>query len=156
MAAGLAAAPASAAAGTTPDEKPVPTTSDHSQDKGRLGVLVMSPTPELRLHFGSTRDRGLLVARVEPGTPAFAAGIQVGDLIVEVKGRSIDTTRDLISALAPIGKKQKVSIGLLRDGKPVSIEATLEDDPRDVWSGLFMSDFMRSLFQPTRPSPSRT
>jgi serine protease Do len=93
---------------------------------------------------------------VEPGTPAFAAGIQVGDLIVDVKGRSIDTTRDLISALAPIGKKQKVSIGLLRDGKPVSIEATLEDDPRDVWSGLFMTDLMRSFFQPIRPAPSRT
>lgn len=157
MAAGLAAAPASAAAGTTPDNKPAPAASDHTEDKGRLGVLVMSPTPELRVHFGSTRDRGLLVARVEPGTPASAAGIQVGDLIVDVKGRSIDTTRDLVSALAPIGKKQKVSIGLLRDGKPVSIEVTLQDDPHDVWSGIpVMSELMRSFFQPIRPLPSRT
>lgn len=156
IAAGLAAAPASAAAGTTSDEKPAPAASDHSQDKGRLGVFVMSPTPELRLHFGSTRDRGLIVARVEPGTPAFAAGIQVGDLIVDVKGRSIDTTRDLISALASIGKKQKVSIGLLRHGRPVSIEVTLEDEPRDIWSGLpIMSELMRSFFQPI-PSRSRT
>jgi S1-C subfamily serine protease len=151
IAAGLAAAPTSAAAGTTSDNKPAPA-ARQEDNKGRLGVLVMSPTPELRLHFGSTRDRGLLVARVEPGTPASAAGIQVGDVIVDVKGRSIDTTSDLISALAPIGKNQSVSIGLLRDGKPVSIQVTLKDEPRDIWSRVpILNDLMRPFFEPIRP-----
>jgi S1-C subfamily serine protease len=121
-------------------------------EKGRLGVLVMSPTPELRLHFGSTRELGLLVARVEPGTPAAVAGIQVGDLIVDVKGGPIDSVRDLMSALAPIGKNQSVSIGLLRDGKPVSVRVTLKNEPRDVLGLPLLNDLMRSFFEPIRPT----
>jgi S1-C subfamily serine protease len=102
--------------------------------------------------MGSTRDRGLLVARVEPGTPAAAAGITVGDLIVDVKGRGIDTTRDLIGALAPIGKNQAVSIGLLRDKKPITVNVTLKDEPRDVWSGIpVLNELMRSFFEPIHP-----
>lgn len=151
IAAGLAAAPASAAAGT-PDTKSPPPAAESTSDKGRLGVLVMSPTPELRLHMGSTRDRGLLVARVEPYTPAAAAGIQVGDLIVDVKGRTVDSTRDLVGALAPIGKNQAVSIGLLRDRKPITVQVTLKDEPRDVWSGVpILNELMRSFLQPIQP-----
>jgi predicted metalloprotease with PDZ domain len=151
IAAGLAAAPASAAAGTTPDSTPPP--ASVTADKGRLGVLVMSPTPELRLHMGSTRDAGLLVARVEPGTPAAAAGITVGDLIVDVKGRDVDTVRDLIAALAPIGKNQSTSIGLLRDKKPITVQVTLKDEPRDVWSGFpIFNQLMRSFFEPIGPA----
>jgi S1-C subfamily serine protease len=148
IAAGLAAAPTSAAAGTTPDAN-VAAAADMANDKGRLGVLVMTPTPELRLHFGSTRDRGLLVARVEPGTPAAAAGIQVGDVIVDVKGHAVATVRDLLSQLALIGKNQPVSIGLLRDGKPVTIQTTLKDEPR-TWSGTFLNDLLRPFFEPIR------
>ncbi len=151
IAAGLAAAPASAAAGTTPESK-APPASEVTHDKGRLGILVMSPTPELRLHMGSTRDHGLLVARVEAGMPAAAAGIQVGDLILDVKGRDIDTTRDLIGALAPVGKNQAVSIGLLRDKKPITVNVTLKDEPRDVWSSIpVLNELMRSFFEPIHP-----
>jgi S1-C subfamily serine protease len=148
IAAGLAAAPTSAAAKTTPDAD-VAAAAEMTNDKGRLGVLVITPTPELRLHFGSTRDRGLLVARVEPGTPAAAAGIQVGDVIIDVKGHAVATVRDLLSQLATIGKNQAVSIGLLRDGKPVTIHATLKDDARG-WSGMFLNDLLRPFFEPIR------
>lgn len=149
--AGLVAAPTSAAAGT-PDTNGPPPAAQTTQDKGRLGVLVMSPTPELRLHMGSTRDRGVLVARVEPGTPAAVAGIQVGDLIVEVKGRAVDTTRDLVTSLAPIGKNQSVSIGLLRDKKPITVQATMRDDRADTWSRLpLINELMRPFLAPILP-----
>src|SRR4051812_40693633 len=109
IAAGLAAAPASAVASPSNHSWSTPQTFEKfelSTSKGRLGVMVMSLTPELRTHFGAAQDRGVLVAHVEPGTPAAAAGITVGDVIVEVRGKAIDGASDVLSALADVTKGQ--------------------------------------------------
>ena len=55
-------------------------TFEWSTSKGRLGVLVMSLTPELRKHFGAAEDRGAMIARVEPLSPAALAGLKPGDV----------------------------------------------------------------------------
>ncbi|MEO6773924.1 MAG: PDZ domain-containing protein [Kofleriaceae bacterium] len=102
IAAGLAAMPASAAAG--PSNVSLSTSQvvekvEFSKSRARLGVMVTSLTPELRKHLGATEDRGVLVAHVEPGTPAAAAGISVGDVIVNVRGRAIGDAVDVRSFL---------------------------------------------------------
>ena len=45
---------------------------------GYLGVELVDLTPELREHFGAPRDVGVMVGRVEPGSPAARAGLEVG------------------------------------------------------------------------------
>ena len=132
-AAGLATAPASVVAGPSKDPGPPPRSQtieklEWSTAKGRLGVMVMSLTPELRKHFGASPDRGVIVAHVDPGTPAEAAGIQVGDVIVEVRDQKIDAAPDVLSALAPVGKGERARIELVRDGRSRTLEATLADD----------------------------
>ena len=153
IAAGLAAAPAGAAGGPSDDLRSPPTFEkfEWSMSKGRLGVLVMSLTPELRKHFGAADDRGVLVARVEPGTPAAAAGIAVGDVIVDVRGRSIDDASDVLSALDEVRKGQSVAIQVMRDGKPRSLKATLSDErtPDRKWSGPhWLQELMKPFFAP--------
>lgn len=148
--AGLATAPASVAAGPSND----PWSSTRSQTvekfewstaKGRLGVMVMSLTPELRKHFGAPEDRGVLVAHVESGTPAATAGIEVGDVIVEVHGKKIDAAPDVLSALANVGKGQHSKIALVRDGKSLTIDATLADNGMAgmMWSPPWLRDWMK-------------
>jgi membrane-associated protease RseP (regulator of RpoE activity) len=143
IAAGLATAPSSAVAGPSHD----PWSSDHgverfewSTNKGRLGMTVMPLTPVLRRLLGTPDDRGVLVAHVEPGTPAAVAGITVGDVIVEVRGTSIDAASDVQSALAGASKGQTVTIQLVRSGKPRSLQATLTDHAPSVfdrtWPGM--------------------
>jgi membrane-associated protease RseP (regulator of RpoE activity) len=153
--AGLAAAPASAVAGPSHDSWSPQTFEkfEFSTSKGRLGVMVMSLTPELRKHFGAAEDRGVLVAHVEPGTPAAAAGITVGDIIVEVRGKVIDGASDVLSALAELKKGQHATIEVVRDGKPRSIEATLSNDPSPNlfdpnWSGM---RWLQELMKPLEP-----
>jgi S1-C subfamily serine protease len=156
IAAGLAATPASVVASPSNDSCSTPQTVerfDVSTSKGRLGVMVMSLTPELRKHFGAAEDRGVLVAHVEPGTPAAAAGITVGDLIVEVRGKAIDSASDVRSALADASKGQSATIQLVRDGKPRSLQATLADDPPanpfdPKWSGWH---WLREFMKPVAP-----
>lgn len=157
IAAGLEAASASAAADPSKDSWSTPQTFDKfewSTSKGRLGVMVMSLTPELRKHFGAAEDRGVLVAHVEPGTPAAASGIAVGDVIVEVHGNGIDRASEVLSALADVHKGQNVSIAVVRDGKPRSLQATMADDPLPnlldpKWSGMrWLQDLMKPFAQP--------
>lgn len=148
--AGLAAAPASAAASPSSDPWSTAQTQtvekfEWSTSKGRLGVMVMSLTPELRKHFGTPEDRGVLVAHVETGTPAASAGIEVGDVIVEVHGRKIDAAPDVLSALADVGKGEHAKIELVRDGKSRTLDATLADNARAsmMLSPPWLRDWMK-------------
>ena len=114
IAAGLAAAPASAAAAPS---------SHH------LGVYVMSLTPELRTHFHSARDRGVMVAKVEPLSPAAMAGLQPGDIVTEARGKPVADASDLTAAIADLPGNTAVDLGVIRDGKPLALTAKLGADP---------------------------
>lgn len=157
--AGLATAPASAVAGPSRDPWSTPQSQtverfEWSTAKGRLGVMVMGLTPELRKHFGAAEDRGVLVAHIDPNTPAAAAGIQVGDVIVEVHGRKIDAAPDVLTALADVGKGGHAKIALVRDGKSLMLDATLSDNapPSTMWSP-WLPDWMKP-FDADRTFPS--
>ena len=144
MTAGLVAAPFGAAA--SPSESD-PSSSffqsfSWAATKGRLGVQVMSLSPELQTHFGSTDGTGVLVSRVESGMPAHKAGIAVGDVITHVRGKVVDDASDVLTALAESGKQSKVGVRVLRDKKPVTLDVTLDSDaPRSSSTLQSMIDF---------------
>jgi C-terminal processing protease CtpA/Prc len=96
-----------------------------SSEGARLGVMVMSLTPELRGYFGAANDKGVLVAKVEPNSPAAKAGIKVGDVIVGVKGNTIDEASDVIDALSEAKTGDKVPISVVRDHKQLSLDASI-------------------------------
>lgn len=157
LAAGLAAAPTSAVAGpsNSPPDSKAQAGKGHGPNvqrfewsmfssKGRLGVMVMSLTPELRSHFGADQDRGVLVARVEPGSAAAQAGVAVGDVLVEVRGTPVDGATDVMHALDGANKGDRVALRVIRDGKPLSLTATMTDDASAVGS---TSGFERRMFE---------
>jgi len=95
---------------------------------GQLGVQVDSMTKELRGYFGAPDSAGILVSRVDENSPAAAAGVQVGDVIVSVDGDDIDTPWDVWKALSGHGKGDKVAVIVIRGKKRVQLAATLADD----------------------------
>jgi membrane-associated protease RseP (regulator of RpoE activity) len=100
----------------------------------RLGVQVQPMTPELRTWFNAPEGAGVLVARVELGSPAAAAGVQVGDVIVEAGGEAVESPRDLIwqALRAPEGEKLKVA--LLRKGERLELEVVPRGKPHPpIW-----------------------
>jgi len=66
----------------------------------RLGLAVQSLTPSLAKQLGVPETKGLVVAGVRDGSPAAEAGIQPGDVIVEVNRRPVKTVADLQQVLA--------------------------------------------------------
>jgi serine protease Do len=74
---------------------------------------------------------------VTEGSPAAAAGVKQGDVIVAVGGRPIGRSTDLPSLVADLQPGQPVKITVLRDGKPTALEATVaqleeQREPRAV------------------------
>jgi PDZ domain len=84
-------------------------TTTQQVDRPFLGVEMYSLTPELRQKINENPkanieldlDRGVLVARIIENSPAAAAGLQVGDVIVEIDGKAVT---DFNEVTAEIGK----------------------------------------------------
>ena len=101
--------------------------------RGSLGLDSRDLTPALAGQLDLPANaRGALVARVYRGSPAEAAGVQPGDLVVAANGQRIDSAQQLhnLEGLLPVGKA--VRLDLQRDGRTLSVNATLKAQPREV------------------------
>jgi serine protease Do len=87
--------------------------------RGYLGVKLQ---PE--------SDKGVVVAQVFDGSPAFKAGLQTGDVIASVSGRLVKNGRDLQWLIANAPVKQATNMEIIRDGKKQTVPVTLEEQPQ--------------------------
>src|SRR6185503_6643365 len=79
-----------------------------------LGVSLVDLTDELREHFGAPKDTGVLVSSVEDGSPAEKAGIRVGDIIVGVDGKDVESSGDLRRGLREKKEGDTVRVEVMR------------------------------------------
>jgi serine protease Do len=100
-----------------------------SPGRARLGVGVSDLTPELANHFGASAG-GVLVNSVDADSPAAKAGVKVGDVITRVGETAVDTAAELRRELARAdkgdAKTADVTVGLVRDKKPMDVKVTIE------------------------------
>jgi serine protease Do len=96
-------------------------------DRGYLGVEIQQVTPDLAAAIGVDKDgpQGALVAAVTHDGPAAKAGIRIGDVIEQVNGKPIAKTRDLPRMIAETAAGKSVHLTLLRQGKPLELDATV-------------------------------
>lgn len=100
--------------------------------RGALGIDTQNVDPRLAAGLGLEQPRGAAVTQVYPGSAAAAAGLQVGDVILAANGQRIDTSEDLrnFQGLQPVDSR--ISLDVRRNGKPVTIQATLREQPREI------------------------
>nr|WP_236954006.1 DegQ family serine endoprotease [Marinobacter salinus] len=89
--------------------------------RGWLGVLIQEVNRDLAESFGLKRPRGALVAEVMEGSPAEAAGLQSGDIVLEYDGEDVQLSSDLppMVGRTPIGETARLTI--LRGGEEMTI-----------------------------------
>lgn len=105
-----------------------------------IGVKATSLSPELREHFGVDRSAGILVSSVEKGSPADKAGLEVGDIITAVDGKTVDDVGDLRQAIAKKHRGDSVRLDATRGKSKQSLVATV--DEHELGPGeLFPGDF---------------
>ena len=99
--------------------------------RGYLGVQIQPMTDDIAQGLKLPKDRGEIVAHIEPGQPAARAGVQQGDVIVKVNGKDVtpDNTLSYMVAGLPVGSK--VTLEVIRNLKPMTLTATLAERPSE-------------------------
>lgn len=94
-----------------------------------LGVSGLTVTREVSAYYGLPVDRGALVTRVIPGSPADNAGVVAGDIILEFADKPTNNIEDLVKEIQKRKAGEKVEIVILRESKKWIVEAVLEKTP---------------------------
>lgn len=74
---------------------------------------------------GSAERAGAGIAEVQPGTPAAAAGLRSGDVVVAVNGERVDSSLSLVAQIRERTVGDEVTLTVLRGGKELKLTATL-------------------------------
>ena len=97
--------------------------------RGWLGVATRPLTPELAKQLGLADTNGALVTGVIRDSPAAAAGIVSGDLIVRWNDRATMESRDLGPAVAATKPGSAATVEVIRDGKKKTITVQVRERP---------------------------
>ena len=92
-----------------------------------IGVDLQEMDADLARYFQASPDSGILVARVEPDSPAEKGGLKSGDVITELNGQKIKTQKDLRKGLDDVKEGENASLTILRQGKSQKITVQPEN-----------------------------
>ncbi|MCW5892881.1 MAG: DegQ family serine endoprotease [bacterium] len=95
--------------------------------RGWLGVMIQKVTPDIAESLGLEEPRGALVADVVKDGPAEAAGIKVGDVIVDFDGKKVSDSAELPLLVARTGIGKAVTVKVIRDKKVESVSVTIAE-----------------------------
>jgi serine protease Do len=97
--------------------------------RGWLGVSIQDLTEDLAEYYGVDQTKGALVAEVFEGDPADEAGIRPKDIIIEVNGAKVESSRDLTARIAELEVGETAKIIALRDGKRKTFKVKIAKRP---------------------------
>jgi S1-C subfamily serine protease len=114
-----------------------------------IGVYLQELNRELSEYFGVKDGQGLLVSKITKDSPAGKAGLRVGDIILKVDGRKIETVVDLTNRIQDMKKGDQIKLDILRDKKPVTLEVSVEEEERE---GFFPPESWENALDSLRDS----
>jgi serine protease Do len=100
--------------------------------RGWLGVLIQEVDRDLAQSFGLDSPRGALVSQVLEGSPAEAAGVEPGDVIIRFNGETIYRSSELPRWVGRVRPESDVDMVVIRDGEEKTLSVTiglLPDNP---------------------------
>jgi serine protease Do len=108
--------------GEMPGERTAAAPSERGGGKGAtpFGLAVQPVTPEIARQLELKNPTGVVVTRVEPSSPAEAAGVQRGDVIVEIDKKPVKSMEDFEKLAAQSAGKQ-VLMRVQREGSALYI-----------------------------------
>ncbi|OCG18618.1 MULTISPECIES: Do family serine endopeptidase [unclassified Gilliamella] len=95
--------------------------------RGVLGIKGNELTSDIAKAFDVDVQKGAFVSEVIENSAAQAAGIKSGDIIISMDGKPVDSFAELRAKIATTGAGRTVLLGLIRDGKEMSVEVKLKN-----------------------------
>lgn len=100
-------------------------------ERGFLGVRMQDITEEIAKHFDVEAKEGIVIVEVVPDSPAQAAGLELGDVIVSFNGKTVRNGAELRNKTGFSKVGSKVTLGVVRNGEKLDITVTLGQRPDD-------------------------
>ena len=97
--------------------------------RGFLGVALQPLSEDLAKQFKMEGTNGALIAEVTGKSPAEKAGLQTGDVVVEVGGQKVEGPTELQMTIASMAPGTKAELKVIRDGKDKNVSVELGERP---------------------------
>ena len=110
--------------------------------RGELGIMGTELNSELAKAMKVDAQRGAFVSQVMANSSAAKAGVKAGDVVVSMNGKAISSFAALRAEVGSMPVGSKITLGLLRDGKPVSVNLELQQssqtqvDSSTIFTGI--------------------
>lgn len=110
--------------------------------RGELGIMGTELNSELAKAMKVDAQRGAFVSQVMPNSSASKAGVKAGDVITSINGKPISSFAALRAEVGSMPVGSKISLGLLREGKPVTVNLELQQssqtqvDSASIFTGI--------------------
>ncbi|MEM7391312.1 MAG: DegQ family serine endoprotease, partial [Verrucomicrobiota bacterium] len=93
--------------------------------RGQLGVLIQDLTMDLATSFDLDSTDGILVAQIGEDSPAEQAGVEMGDVILELNGQPVENVSTFRNDIAATRPGTDVELLILRDGSETSLNVEI-------------------------------
>lgn len=115
-------------------------TQSSSVSRGWLGVAIQNVSQEMAEYYGLKPGEGVYVAKAYEENPAYRAGIRQGDVILDIDGKKINSSRDLTITIANLKVGQSIKVKLIRSSQEKTISVTLGKRPDKNMDAPVLSD----------------
>jgi len=128
-------------------------------DRGWLGVEIQAVDQDLAKSLKLDKARGAIVADVTADSPAAAAGLKPGDVVVDVDGHAIKDSADLSGIVSSKAPGTNIKLGIIRDGQQRAMTVKLgrfPDHRADLTGGSESQGRLGMQIQPLTPDLARS
>ena len=111
-----------------------------------LGVRIQPVTNELAQQFQSPPGRGAIITSIVPDSPAADSALKPGDVILEMDGQQVNSTRSLQAIVEQLEIGKAYEMRIVSGGKQMDIDVSVRELP----------DRMLAADEPADPAPGKT
>jgi len=97
--------------------------------RGYMGVAIQAVDPDMAKAFGLSHGGGALISDVSPNSPASKAGLQTGDIVLELNGQAVNGPDDLSVHISQMAPGSVAHLELFRNGQSKNVDVTLGESP---------------------------
>jgi serine protease Do len=114
----------------------------------QIGVGLQTISPVLAAALSLPRSYGVIVSDVLPDSPAMAAGVRIGDILLTVDGRTADSVPYVSFRLMSVSTGAKVHLEVLRNKERLAFDIPVVEPPHEMDQIASLADPEKNLVRP--------